>query len=64
MIPTLVHSTSFISEGVSIGEGSIICARTTVATGAKIGKYCITTRGSIIPRKTILPDWGYYDFEN
>lgn len=63
LIPTLVHPTAFVPEGVHVGVGSIICARTTIATGAKIGKYCIITSGSTVPRKTIIPDWGYYDFD-
>ena len=63
IIPTLVHPTAFVPENVRIGVGSIVCARTTIAIGAKIGKYCIITSGSNIPRKTIVPDWGYYDFD-
>lgn len=63
IIPTLVHPTAFVPEGVSIGTGSIICARTTIAIGAKIGKYCIVTSGSTVPRKTCIPDWGYFDFD-
>lgn len=63
IIPTLVHPTAFVPEGVSIGTGSIICARTTIAIGVKVGKYCIVTSGSTVPRKTIIPDWGYFDFD-
>lgn len=63
IIPTLVHPTAFIPEGVKIGVGSIICARVTVAIGAEIGKHCIVTSGSTISRKMIVPDWGYYDFD-
>ena len=63
IIPTLVHPTAFIPENVPIGVGSIICARTTIATGARIGKYCIITSGSTVPRKTMIPDWGYFDID-
>lgn len=63
IIPKLVHPTAFVPEGVPVGVGSIICARTTIATGAKVGRYCIITSGSTVPRKTFIPDWGYYDFD-
>lgn len=61
--PTLIHSSAFISEGVTIGVGTVICARATIASGVRIGNGCIVTSGSIIPRKTIVPNWGYFDFD-
>lgn len=63
IIPTLVHPTAFVPEGMTIGTGSIICARTTIAIGASVGRYCIITSGSTVPRKTRIPDWGYFDFD-
>ena len=63
IIPTLVHPTVFISEGTTIGKGTVICARSTISTGVKIGKGCLITSGSTVPRKTIIPDWGYFDFD-
>ena len=63
IIPTLVHPTAFIPEGMVVGVGSIICARTTIAIGASVGKYCIVTSGSTVPRKMSIPDWGYFDFD-
>ena len=61
--PTLIHSSAFISEGVTIGVGTVICARATIASGVRIGNGCIVTSGSTIPRKTIVPNWGYFDFD-
>lgn len=61
--PTLIHSSAFISEGVTIGVGTVICARATIASGVQIGNGCIVTSGSTIPRKTIVPNWGYFDFD-
>lgn len=61
--PTLIHPSAFISEGVKIGVGTVICARVTVASGVQIGNGCIITSGSTISRKTIVPNWGYYDFD-
>lgn len=61
--PTLIHSSAYIADGVSIGVGTVICARATIASGVKIGNGCIVTSGSTIPRKTIVPNWGYYDFD-
>lgn len=63
IIPTLVHPTAFISDGTEIGMGSVICARTTIASGVRIGKGCIVTSGSTVPRKTTVPNWGYFDFD-
>ena len=63
IIPTLIHPTAFIPEGVKVGSGTVICARTTISTGVTIGKGCIVTSGSTVPRKTTIPDYGYFDFD-
>lgn len=63
IIPTLVHPTAYVPEGTVIGEGTVICARTTIATGVRIGKGCIVTSGSTVPKSTVIPDWGYFDFD-
>lgn len=63
IIPTLVHPTAYVPDGVSIGVGSVICARSTISTGVVIGEGCIVTNGSTVPRKTIIPDWGYFDID-
>ena len=63
IIPTLIHPTAFIPAEVPVGVGSIICARATIAIGARVGKYSIVTSGSTVPRKTVIPDWGYFDID-
>lgn len=63
IIPTLVHPTAFITEGTEIGTGTVICARATISSGVSIGKGCIITSGSTVPRKTYIPNWGYFDFD-
>ena len=63
IIPTLVHPTAYVPEGTWIGEGSVVCARSTIATGVSIGKGCIVTSGSTVPKSTKIPDWGYFDFD-
>ena len=62
--PTLIHPTAFISEGTKIGVGTVICARATIASCVQIGQGCIITSGSTVPRKTIIPNWGYFDFDH
>ena len=62
--PTLIHPTAFISEGTKIGVGTVICARATIASSVQIGQGCIITSGSTVPRKTIIPSWGYFDFDH
>lgn len=63
IIPTLIHPTAYIPNGVEVGTGSIICARVTVSVGAKIGANCIITSGSIVPRKCNLLDWAYFEVD-
>jgi len=63
IIPTLVHPTAYVPEGTEIGIGTVICARSTIATGVTIGEGCIVTSGSTVPKRTVIPDWGYFDFD-
>lgn len=61
--PTLIHPTAFIPDDTEIGVGTVICARATIGTSVHIGQGCIVTSGSTVPRKTYIPDWGYFDFD-
>lgn len=63
VIPTLIHPTSYIADGVSVGVGTVIGARVTISVAASVGEHCIVTSGSTIPRKTVLPDWAYYEID-
>ena len=61
--PTLIHPTAFIPDDTEIGIGTVICARATIGTSVRIGKGCIVTSGSNVPRKTYLPDWQQFEFD-
>ena len=63
IIPVLVHPTAFISEGTEIGRGSVICAKSNISSGVKIGEGCIINTGSTVPRKSVIPDWGYFELD-
>lgn len=63
LTPTLIHPTAFIPDDVTIGTGSVICARATIGTSVTIGKGCIVTSGSNVPRKTTIPDWQQFEFD-
>ena len=61
--PTLIHPTAFIPDDTEIGLGTVICARATIGTNVHIGQGCIVTSGSNVPRRTYIPDWGYFNFD-
>lgn len=63
IIPVLIHPTAFVTEGTEIGRGTVICARSNISSGVRIGEGCIVTTGSTVPRKSNIPDWGYFDFD-
>ena len=63
IIPTLVHPTAYLSEDTEIGVGVVICARATISSGVRIGKGSIVSSGSTVPRRTTIPNWGYFDFD-
>lgn len=54
---TLIHPTAIISDSVSIGEGSIICAGNIVTTNIIIGKQVIVNLSSTIGHDAILHDF-------
>lgn len=61
--PTLIHPTAFVPENTEIGIGTVICARATVGMSVCIGKGCIITCGSNVPRKTVIPNWQQFEFD-
>ncbi len=63
IIPTLIHPSAFVPEDTKIGVGTVICARATLSSGVEIGKGCIVVTGSTVPRKTHIPNWGYFDLD-
>lgn len=46
-----------------MAPGSVICARATLASGVKMGRGSLVGTGSLVPRNTDIPDWGYYSFD-
>jgi sugar O-acyltransferase (sialic acid O-acetyltransferase NeuD family) len=54
---TFIHSRSFISQNVIIGNGSIIMPGVTINTNVKIGKGCIINTGAIIDHETEIGDF-------
>lgn len=56
IFPTLIHPSAFVLEDTKIGIGTVICARATISSGSEIGKDCIVVTGSIVPRKTHIPN--------
>lgn len=63
IVPTLIHPSAYISAGVPVGEGLVICAQPTIAAGAVIGRGCIVSSGARVPIKSIVPDWCYFDYD-
>lgn len=56
-IPTLIHPSVTIGEGVEIGEGSVVMAGVVINSASKIGKGCIVNTGSTIDHDNIIEDY-------
>lgn len=54
---TLIHPSVVMSEYVSIGNGSVICAGTIITTNVKLGNACILNLGCFIGHDTVLDDF-------
>lgn len=54
---TLIHPSVVMSEYVSIGKGSVICAGTIITTNVKLGNACILNLGCFIGHDTVLDDF-------
>lgn len=54
---TLIHPSVRLSEFVTIGEGSIICAGCVLTTQIEIGKHCILNLNDTICHDAILADF-------
>ena len=61
VIPTLIHPTAIISSSAEVGNGTVICARATIAPGVCIGKGCIISGGATVDRGVVLADWSYVE---
>ena len=54
---TLIHPSAIISPGVTVGEGSIICAFCFVSNGSKLGKWTQLNWATTIGHEVILGDF-------
>lgn len=55
-IATLIHPSVCMSDHVSVGYGSIICAGTIITTNISLGKACIVNLGGFIGHDTVVGD--------
>lgn len=54
---TIVHRSAALSDYVSLGEGSLICANVSITTQIKIGRHVVVDRNSTIGHDTELGDF-------
>ncbi|CAK0752012.1 PglD_N domain-containing protein [Gammaproteobacteria bacterium] len=55
-IATIIHPSAIVSQGVSIGVGSLIVAGGVVNVGCKIGCGCIVNTGATVDHDCVLED--------
>lgn len=53
-LATLIHPSAIVSQNVTIGDGTVICAGAIVNPGVVIGENCIINTGTIIEHDVIL----------
>jgi len=56
---TAQHPSSIVSEDVQPGDGSILCARTAVITGSRLGRGIILNTASTIDHHSIVGDYAH-----
>ena len=54
---TLIHPTSTIGTDVQIGEGTVICAHTSITTNIRIGRHVHVDRASTVGHDCVLEDF-------
>ncbi len=57
--PKIISKNSLVNEGVSIGEGTIICDSVNINIGVKIGKFSIINTGAIIEHDCKIGDFAH-----
>jgi sugar O-acyltransferase (sialic acid O-acetyltransferase NeuD family) len=56
---TARHPSSIVSEDVQPGDGSILCARTAVITGSRLGRGIILNTASTIDHHSMVGDYAH-----
>ncbi len=56
---TLIHPSAIISEGVEIGQGTVIMAGAIIQPGSKIGNHVIVNSGVVIEHDCTLGDYSH-----
>ena len=56
-VPTLIHPTAIIGEGVEIGTGTILMPGTIINHSSKIGVGCIVNTGAIVEHNCKIGDF-------
>lgn len=51
---TVKHRSAFLSPRSEVGEGSVICGRAILESGARIGRNCIVNTASLIGRDSVI----------
>jgi len=54
---TLLHPSSFISDNVIIGNGSVVMSGASINNGSVIGLHCIVNTGAIVDHDCILENY-------
>lgn len=55
-IPILVHSTSFLSKSVKIGDGTQVLAMSVISSDVVVGSSCIINSGAVVEHECIVGD--------
>lgn len=55
----LVHRTSYVSNSVTIGNGSVVMAKAVIQTGCEVGENVIINNGALIDHDCIINDHSH-----
>lgn len=56
-LPVIIDPSAIISQGVSIGEGTIVGKNVVINSGSVIGKMAIINTGAIIEHESVIGDY-------
>lgn len=55
-VPTIIHSTAYISPRASVDIGTVVLPKSIINTDTRVGKGCIINCGAIIDHGCIIED--------